>query len=345
METDLKGLDARETEDWAVSQGYKPYQGRQIRQWLFKKYVSSFEEMTNIPKPLRSLLQKKESINHLQKIKVLTSYDGTRKYLFQLSDGHFIESVLIPEEDHSTLCISSQAGCAMGCLFCLTAKQGLKGNLKSSEIIDQVIQVRRSMDAPERLTNIVFMGMGEPLANYDAVVKAIKNLTSADGMNFSHKKVTISTCGLVPQIEKLGKDIKVNIAISLNATDDETRSYLMPINRKYPLKSLISVCRDFPLPNSRMITLEYILIKGVNDSRLDALKLMGLLRGLRAKVNLIPLNAHPNAEMSAPSMKTIIQFRETLANNNVTAMIRKSRGKDILAACGQLSASFSSADV
>jgi len=296
--------------------------------------------MTNISKPLRASLQKEVNIHHLEKVKVLTSEDGTRKFLFQLSDGHFIESVLIPEEDHATLCISSQAGCAMGCLFCLTAKRGLKRNLKASEIVDQVIQVRRSMDVPDRLTNIVLMGMGEPLANYDAVIKAIHNMISADGMNLSHRKVTLSTCGLVPQIKKLGNDLTVNLAVSLNAADDEIRNYLMPVNQKYPLEDLIAACKNFPLPNRRMITFEYILIKGVNDRPQDAQKLKGLLSGLRAKINLIPLNAQSDAQLTAPPMERILQFQDILVQNHFTAIIRKSRGSDILAACGQLSGKY-----
>jgi len=337
MKSDLKGLNAHEIEKWAVGQGLKAYQGRQIRHWLFKKLANSFEEMTNLPKPLRGLLKEKANITHLEQVKAPVSEDGTKKYLFRLSDRHFIESVLIPEEDHSTLCISSQAGCDMGCLFCSTAKQGLKKNLKASEIIDQVIQVKRSMNDPERLTNIVLMGMGEPLANYDAVMKAIRNLISGDGMNFSHRKVTLSTCGLVPQIKKMGLDITVNLAISLNATDDKTRSLLMPINRKYPLESLLSACRDFPLPNRRMLTFEYVLIEGVNDSHQDATKLYRLLSGLRAKINLIPLNPYPGSDMSSPSMEKILLFQEILIKNHFTAIIRKSRGSDIQAACGQLS--------
>ncbi|UCF83360.1 MAG: radical SAM protein, partial [Desulfobacteraceae bacterium] len=251
MKTELIGLNAHEIEDWAVNLGIDAYRGRQICQWLFKRLVSSFEEMTDLPKSLRVLLNEKANISPLEKIENQVSEDGTQKSLFKLMDGHYIESVLIPERDHFTLCISSQAGCAMGCLFCLTAKQGLKRNLTPSEIIDQVIQVRKSMDDPELMSNIVLMGMGEPLANYDAVVKAVGILISEDGMNFSHRKVTLSTCGLVPQIIRVGQDITVNLAVSLNAADDKTRSLLMPINNKYPLKSLISACTDFPLPNRR----------------------------------------------------------------------------------------------
>jgi len=225
----------------------------------------------------------------------------------------------------------------MGCRFCLTAKQGFKRDLTPSEIIDQVIQAKKSIEDPDRLTNIVLMGMGEPLANYDAVVKAIGILISEDGMNFSHRKVTLSTCGLVPQIKKMGQDITVNLAISLNAGDDKTRDFLMPINKKYPLNSLISACRNFPLPNRRMITFEYILIEGVNDQDEDALNLCSLLSRLRAKINLIPLNPYPESQMSPPSMERILQFQEILIKNHFTAIIRKSKGRDIQAACGQLS--------
>jgi 23S rRNA (adenine2503-C2)-methyltransferase len=340
MKADLKGFDAGETEAWAVSQGLKPYQGRQVRRWLFKRLAGSFEEMTDVLKPLRKELHEKVLISLLENVKTQVSGDGTTKYLFRLHDGHFIESVLIPEEDHYTICISSQAGCAMGCLFCSTARQGLKRNLKASEIIDQVIQVRRLMDAPERLTNIVLMGMGEPLANYDEVIRAVKNLIGSDGMNFSSRKLTLSTCGLVPKIKRLGRDITVNLAVSLNASDDKTRSLLMPINRTYPLAVLISALRDFPLPSRRMLTFEYILIKGINDSKEHAQRLAGLLSGLRSKINLIPLNPFPGSDMSCPDMEDMLRFQAILIKNHFTVIIRKSRGSDISAACGQLSGGY-----
>ena len=340
MKTDIMGLNAQEIEDWASSLGVEAYRGRQVHQWLFKRFASSFEEMTDLPKSLRDFMNEKANISPLEKIESQLSEDGTKKYLFKLMDGDYIETVLIPERDHFTLCISSQAGCAMSCLFCLTAKQGLKRSLKPSEIIGQVIQVRKFMDDPDRMTNIVLMGMGEPLANYNAVVKAIGILISEDGMNFSHRKVTLSTCGLVPQIKRMGQDITINLAISLNAADDKTRSLLMPINKKYPLNSLISACRDFPLPNRRMITFEYILIEGVNDRDEDASKLCSLLSGLRAKVNLIPLNPYPGLDMSPPPIERILHFQDILLKNHFTAIVRKSKGGDIQAACGQLSGKF-----
>jgi 23S rRNA (adenine2503-C2)-methyltransferase len=336
MKTDLKGLNIQETEAWAVAQGLKPYRGRQIRHWLFKKMAGSFDEMSTLSKALRTALREKSNIDHLRVMKRQVSRDGVVKYLFGLKDGNSIETVLIPERDHWTLCISSQVGCAMDCLFCLTGKQGFTRNLTAAEIIDQVVEVKRSMEEPDRLTNIVLMGMGEPLANYDAVTRAVENLTADEGMNFSHRKVTLSTCGLAPQIRKLGRDVTVNLAVSLNAADDRTRDFLMPVNRKYPLKELLSACRDFPLPNRRRITFEYILIKGINDREQDALALVSLLSGIQAKINLIPFNPHGGTRMTPPSMDAILNFQEILTDHHFTAIIRKSKGGDISAACGQL---------
>ncbi len=337
MKADLKGLTAHETEEWAAAQGLDAYRGRQIRHWMLGRSAGSFQEMTSLPRSLRALLAEKANISHLERIESLESKDGTRKYLFRLTDGNLIESVLIPERDHLTLCISSQAGCAMGCRFCFTARQGLKRHLTPSEIIDQVIQVKRSLDDPARLTNIVLMGMGEPLHNYPATLKAVTNMIDPDGMNLSHRKITLSTCGLVPEIKKMGHDMTVNLAVSLNAASDETRSFLMPINKKYPLKALLSACREFPLPNRRMITFEYVLIRDTNDSDGDASKLVRLLAGLRAKINLIPLNPYPGSRMAPASMDRVLRFQEILLRSHFTAIIRKSKGCDILAACGQLS--------
>jgi 23S rRNA (adenine2503-C2)-methyltransferase len=340
MKADLKGMSLAETEAWVGEQGLPAYRAKQLRHWLFKGLVGSFQEMSNLAKGLRCQLEEKAELSSLKTVKTEVSKDGTIKYLLELCDGLTIETVLIPERGHFTLCISSQMGCAMGCLFCLTGKQGLKRNLTASEIVDQVIQVKRSMNDPDRLTNIVVMGMGEPLANYDAVLRALDNIISEKGMNFSHRRVTLSTCGLVPKIRKFGKDITVNLAVSLNAADDKTRSFLMPVNRKYPLKSLIAACKAFPLPNRRMITFEYILIEGINDRAEDAMNLVKLLSGLRAKINLIPLNPHVGLDMSPPSMERILRFQEILLGHHVTAIIRKSKGQDISAACGQLSGRY-----
>ena len=334
---DIKGMSGPETEAWAQGLGLEPYRSGQIRRWLFQKLAASFDEMTPLSKKLRSQLSGMVLINPLWEVGFQESTDGTRKYLFQLEDGHTIESVLIPEIDHFTLCISSQAGCAMGCRFCLTAAQGLQRNLTASEIVEQVIHVKRSLGNPEALRNIVFMGMGEPLANYDQVIRAIHNLISEDGMNFSHRKVTLSTCGLVPYLRRLGSDTSVNLAVSLNAGDNETRSNLMPVNNTYPLESLMKVCREFPLPNRRMITFEYVLIEGVNDHATDARKVARLLSGIRAKINLIPFNTHAASQFAPSTTEKLRRFQEVLLDKHYTAIIRKSKGQDISAACGQLS--------
>jgi len=340
MKADLKGMSLEETEAWVEAQGLPAYRARQLRQWLFKGLVTSFKDMTNINKGLRAQLEEKARITHLVQERTQVSKDGTTKFLFKLEDGHFIETVLIPERGHFTLCISSQAGCAMGCRFCLTARQGLKRNLTAAEIVDQVIHVKRSMSEPDRLTNIVFMGMGEPLANYEAVVQALGNLISEEGMNFSHRTVTLSTCGLVPQIKRLGKEVRVNLAVSLNASDDETRSFLMPVNRKWPLKRLVEALKEFPVLNRRMITFEYVLIGGVNDRDVDARRVATLLKGVRAKINLIALNAHPDVDLAPPTPDRVLRFQEILMEHHFTAIIRKSKGQDISAACGQLSGKY-----
>ncbi len=254
-------MDLEETKEWVEKRGLEPYRAEQIRQWIFGRQADSFDEMTNISKELRNYLSSNTIISQLKIAKTEVSLDGTKKFLLELEDGNSIESVLIPERNHYTVCISSQVGCAMGCKFCLTARQGFTRNLKSSEIINQVIKIRQSMDQPDKLKNIVLMGMGEPLANFEAVKKAVTNIISPDALNFSRRRVTLSTCGLVPEIEKLGRELSINLAVSLNAADDKTRNLLMPINSRYPLKQLIDTLTRFPLPRGRRITFEYILIK------------------------------------------------------------------------------------
>jgi len=337
---DIKSLDAPETEDWVESLGMERYRGRQIREWMFKKLAADFDSMYTLSRAARRTLEQSAFLTNLSLRSMLTSEDTTRKYLFELHDGQTIETVLIPERDHLTLCISSQVGCAMGCRFCMTGSQGLVRNLRAAEIIDQVIEVRRTLKDPSRLTNIVFMGMGEPLANYEAVTRAVKTIISADGLDFSHRRVTLSTCGLVPGIIRLGRELSVNLAVSLNAADNETRSRLMPVNERHPLAELLAACRSFPLPNRRMITFEYILINGINDSRHDAVRLCNLLSGIRAKINLIALNAHPASPMGPPPADKIFAFQQVLMDHNYTAVLRKSKGRDILAACGQLRSAF-----
>lgn len=340
---DIKGSSKQELEVWLRERGFEPYRSKQIWQWILKKTIPSFEYMTDVPKKLRHILEEETELNPLELVYVVESKeDKTRKYLFRLRDGHFIESVLIPETEkgYLTLCISSQAGCAMGCKFCFTAKQGLKRNLTTSEMVDQVVQVKRTLKDGARLRNIVFMGMGEPFANYSAVIKAINILKDPYGMNFSYRRITVSTCGLIPQIRRFVKDTTVNLAVSLNASDNETRNLIMPINKKYRLHELISACKKIYLPRRRRITFEYVLIGGINDREEDAVKLVELIRGMRAKINLIPLNSYPEMGLCPPLQDHVFRFQEILLNNNLTAIIRKSRGRDIMAACGQLSGSY-----
>ena len=329
-----------ETEDFISSLGKEKFRARQLRKWLFQAGCLSFERMTTLARDFRAKLAEISRISRPLIEKIQESKDGTQKALLRLEDGLFIESVLIPGKNNWTICLSTQAGCAMDCKFCLTARQGLKRNLKPSEIVGQLLALKYDFEQCPEIKNIVMMGMGEPLANYDNVLKAIKNLTSEFGMGFSTRKVTVSTCGLAPQILKLGGDICINLAVSLNAADDETRNRLMPINQKYPLKVLLDACKKYPMPGRRLLTFEYILIDGVNCSPADARKLVGLLKGQRCKLNLIVLNEFPESAFRAPSKNTVETFQRILLENHYTAIIRASKGSDILAACGQLSGAY-----
>jgi 23S rRNA (adenine2503-C2)-methyltransferase len=301
--------------------------------------ADSFDAMTDIAKPLRQLLAEHFSISRLKVRKVLSSNDGTQKFLFGLNDGQTIESVLIPERNHFTLCVSSQVGCAQGCRFCLTGHSGFVRHLTSSEIAGQVWEIRKQMADPVQLTNLVFMGMGEPLANYIQLLPALQVLTNSDwGMKFATRRVTVSTAGVVPRLLDLGCDTRVNPAISLNAVDNELRSRLMPINRKYPLEQLLDACRRYNLPKGRRLTFEYILFKDVNDSPQQARKLAKLLAPLKAKINLIPFNPYAGSEFQRPTESNIMNFQHILMAKHFTSVIRYSKGQDIMAACGQLRA-------
>jgi 23S rRNA (adenine2503-C2)-methyltransferase len=268
--------------------------------------------------------------------KVLTDKDGTRKLLFRLLDGERIESVLIDEERRLTLCVSSQVGCALGCRFCLTGEQGYRRNLSAGEIVDQICAARRELGPEERITNLVFMGMGEPLANLQQVAKALEIITSDHGLNFSTRKVTLSTVGLVPEMLELSRLFPIKLAVSLHAADNETRARIMPINRRYPLEELLEACRQLELPRRQRITFEYLLLAGVNDSAADAHKLAKLLKGLRAKINLIPFNEYPGSPFKRPAPNRIEDFQKILQEEHYTATVRQSRGAGIMAACGQL---------
>jgi 23S rRNA (adenine2503-C2)-methyltransferase len=294
--------------------------------------------MTDLSKSDRALLSEQVGLHHLQIVTRLKSTDGTEKFLLQLDDGNRIEAVLIPGDDRLTLCISSQAGCTLDCGFCLTAEEKLKRNLKAEEIIDQILTVQQTLSAGTRITNVVMMGMGEPLANLSQVIEALKRMVSPLGLGFSPRKVTVSTAGLVPQILQLWKEpVPVNLSISLNATTNETRDQIMPkVNRLYPLEQLLAACKTFPLPARRRITFEYVLLSGVNDSLEDAVRLTRLAKGIRCKINLIPFNEFPTSSYRRPADEQVLRFQNILHHAGLTATIRKSKGSDILAACGQL---------
>src|SRR4030067_1590472 len=334
---DLRDLDLAELEDFALALGLQRYRGRQLFHWVYGKGVASPDMMTDLSKECRELISEKAYISTLREVKKQLSADGTEKFLFELEDGHRVESVLIPEEDRLTLCISTQVGCGMGCTFCLTGKGGLARNLKSSEIVNQVLHVQKGLPERKVITNIVIMGMGEPLSNYNNVTKAIEILKHPLGPAIGARRIPLSTPGLVPGIKKLGEgSLNINLAISLNASTDEQRSQIMPVNRKYPLKKLIEACRDFPLRKGRMLSFEYVLLEGVNDRPEDARRVSNLLKGIPCKINLIPFNEFPGAPYKRPSEEAVLRFQEILTSNNYSVFIRKPRGRDILAACGQL---------
>lgn len=319
-------------EQFLQGQGKERYRAVQIFKWLYQHDAADFEEMTNVSKVLRAELSRTATISRLTPEMIEIGKDGTRKYLFVLEDGHSVESVIIPDEDRNTLCISSQAGCAMGCAFCLTGTFSLARNLTTAEIVNQILAVRRDVE----VRNIVMMGMGEPLHNLDNVIAALKIMVDDNGLQFSTRKVTVSTCGLVPELIRLGNEVTVNLAVSLNATTDELRDRIMPVNRKYPLSELLAALKQYPLPGRRKITIEYVLLGGLNDTREDARRLVRLLSDIPCKINLIPFNPHDGADFVPPTQKSLDDFHKYLLDRNFTVITRDSRGSDISAACGQL---------
>ena len=322
---------------WLKDHDIEAYRAQQIMKWIYFRQADDFEIMTNIKKEIRQLLSLNFRIDRLEKKQIEISQDGSQKYLFKLRDGQCIESVLIPEKNYYTLCISSQVGCAQGCRFCLTAKGGFVRNLTQGEILAQVRDIMNDLYDPKTLKNIVMMGMGEPLANYKNVISAINIITDTRcGLAFSNHKVTVSTAGLVPRLSDFSRDTTVNLAISLNATDNKTRDMLMPINKRYPLEILLDACRKYRLYPRQSIMFEYILLKNINDSPDDANRLAKLLRSIKAKINLIPFNEYEGSEFKSPEEDVINNFKEILRKKNYIAVIRRSKGRDISAACGQL---------
>lgn len=335
-----------------LSQAINPaFRAKQIYQWIYHHYANSFDEMKNIPKELRENLKIQYYLNPLRIVKIEQSQDGSKKYLFSLPDGYTVESVLLPmkqervDEDGKiihqakyTVCISSQVGCKIGCSFCLTAKGGFQRNLSAGEILAQVLEVKKDNNiAQNRRVNIVYMGMGEPLDNIKNVSKAVQMFSDLDGLAISPRRQTISTSGLSSQIEKLGKmDLGVLLAISLHAVDDVLREKLMPINRAYNIESIINAVRNFPIDARKRVMFEYLVMKDVNSDIKSAKKLVKLLSGIKAKVNLIYFNPHEGSEFLRPSSEQVEAFAQYLIDHGVLCTIRQSKGLDISAACGQL---------
>jgi len=339
---DLRALPLDRLSGLVAALGERPFRVRQLFRWLHQKGAASLDEMTDLPRPFRAALAQGTTLTTLERATEQRSADGTIKWSWRTADGKLVESVYMPEEDRRTLCVSSQVGCAVGCTFCLTGTMGLARNLSPGEIVDQVHRANRRIvelglaPGPRPLSNLVFMGMGEPLANYRSLKVALDLLLSEDGPNFSHRHVTVSTSGLVPVMRRLGEETPVKLAVSLNATTDAQRDAIMPINRRYPLAELLAACRAFPARNGRRITFEYVLLDGVNDAPEDARRLAELLRGIPAKVNLIPYNENPGLPHRAPAPERVQAFQDALIAANLTAVVRKNRGRDISAACGQL---------
>ncbi len=339
VRTDLKGMTLPELEGFFAAWGKERYRARQIFRWIYRKQVDDFGAMTDLSREFRALLAESCRISAPPAERIDVSADGTEKYLFRLEDGETVESVLIPDGERRTLCVSSQVGCALACSFCATGAMGLRRDMTSAEIIHQVcFAAKRLGERGETLTNVVFMGMGEPLRNVPEVSRAIDILLSQHGFGLSGKRVTVSTAGIVPEMLAMAGRYPVSLAVSVNASRDEQRSLLMPINRSHPLKALVAAMRRIPLQSGRKVTAEYILLEGVNDSPEDARALARLFRGARIKVNLIPYNPLEDSPYRAPARDAVDRFREVLLRAGVQTITRERRGADIRAACGQLRA-------
>jgi 23S rRNA (adenine2503-C2)-methyltransferase len=335
--TDLKDLTLPELQAFLQPLDKAAYRATQLVKWIYAYGVTDFEAMTNLSKSFRERLAGVAYVSTLAPALTEVSEDGTVKFAFKVRGGT-IESVIIPDEGRLTLCLSTQVGCALACAFCYTGSLGLTRHLTAAEIVNQICAANDWLVAHGRpkLTNLVYMGMGEPLHNYEATVKSIRIATLNDGLQFSHRKITVSTSGLLPEMERLVGETQVHLAVSLHATTDAQRTRLMPINRRYPLADLLETCRRLPLHHRQRITFEYTLIEGVNDSEADARRLAALLRGIPSKVNLIAMNEHPASTLKAPPYERVRRFQDILQDAGYTAFLRTRRGDDIAAACGQL---------
>lgn len=338
---DLKSLTPAEIDDFCVTHlGQKRGQGTRVAVQLFRKKKESFDEMTDLNRAFREELKRHCALSSIAVEKRVASDDGTVKLLYRLHDGNTVEGVVIPGPGgRCTLCVSSQVGCASGCLFCLTGSGGLVRNLTIAEMVNQLFAAQNATGAS--LTNIVLMGSGEPLHNYDAVKSFATILTDRNGMGYSPKKITLSTCGVVPAIERMAADMDVSLAVSLNAATDELRNRLMPLNVKFPLAGLVGALHAYCKKTGNTVTIEYVLFKGLNDSNEDAVRLMRLLEGLPCMINILMFNPFPGAEFERPDEERVYAFRNVLLKNGYVAVVRNSRGSDIFAACGQLRAASS----
>ena len=341
-EVNLLGMDRAALEVYFESIGEKKFRATQVMKWIHQLGVVDYQEMNNLSKDLRNQLSETSCVKNLEVAKDLLSKDGTRKWLLRLPDGNLIEAVFIPEDDRGTLCVSSQVGCALDCSFCSTGRQGFNRNLSTSEIISQVWLASHLLEEEKKpgrkITNVVMMGMGEPLLNFDNVVGAIRIMMDDFAYGLSKRRVTVSTAGVVPAMDRLGDTLDMRLAVSLHATNDELRNDLVPVNKKYPLKELMSACKRFiDKQNSRSrITFEYVLLDGVNDKPEHARELIKLLKGIPTLMNLIPFNPFEGSGYKTSSKQAIARFSEILHKSGMTTVVRKTRGEDIDAACGQL---------
>ncbi len=335
----LIGLSREELERLAEELGQPRFRGRQVYEGLYKGRVIHFQDLTNLNLGFRAELSARFRVSYPQIERTFTSQDGAVRYLLRLEDGNLVETVFMPEETRTTLCLSSQVGCAVDCRFCFTGLLGLKRNLTAGEIVGQLLSVAQSVKIPRRARlNVVFMGMGEPLLNLEAVMKAVKIMADPKGVEIPLRRITISTAGIVSRIPELGQDpMRPKLAVSLNASNDEQRDAIMPLNRKYPLARLLAACRSYPLRPREHLTFEYVMLEGINDSNADAARVVELVKGIRCKINLIPYNSGPELPYRAPPLKRVMEFQEVLLAGRIPTFIRISRDQDVRAACGQLS--------
>jgi 23S rRNA (adenine2503-C2)-methyltransferase len=353
----LIGLDMAELTAVLAERGMEKFRAKQVWNWVYSRGVKNIDDMANIAKPIRDMMSEHFTLDRPTTSVHQKSEDGTQKWLLRMTDGQEVETVHIPEEDRGALCVSSQVGCTLTCRFCHTGTQKLVRNLQASEIVSQIMVARDDLkewpqpgkpavgssgkpggEAPFRaLTNIVMMGMGEPLFNYENVAKALRIVMDGDGIAIGKRRITLSTSGVVPMIKRCGEELDVNLAVSLHAVTDELRDQIIPLNRKYPIKELLQACRDYPgVSNARRITFEYVMLKGVNDSMVDARQLVKMLRGIPAKINLIPFNAWPGSPFECSDWDVIEKFSDFVNAEGYASPIRTPRGRDIMAACGQL---------